>query len=285
MTQEIMRREIVESARKMPRLSRNTTLLLDLVSRSDYDIRDVIELVRHDSTLTLRVLKMANSVALSGITQISSIDRAVLYLGSRMVVAIALKEAAPHFKEKKHKGCPARLEELWSHDLRAAIASREVARASGLEINSDMAFTAGLLHDFGKAVISQYLLDKSPELLELIQEYFVIDSLEKEKELLGTDHSRVGHVVAQSWGLPGSLEMCIRHRHDPLEAPRAYQPLVYIVHVGDALAKFSETGREDESLQYFLDKGFQAFFRLSLDELAIISLRADEEFDRVYRVF
>lgn len=285
MAQEIMRREIIESARKMPRLSGNTTHLLELVSRSDYDIREVIDLVRHDSTITLRVLRMANSVALSGITQISSIDRAVLYLGSRMVVAIALKEAAPHFQKKKHKGSPPGLEELWSHDLRTAIASREVARASGLEINADMAFTAGLLHDLGKAVISEYLMDNSPELLERIREYFVIDSLEKEKELLGTDHSRVGHVVAQSWGLPGSLEMCIRYHHEPLEAPRAYQPLVYIVHVGDALAKFSETGREDESLEYFLDKGFQAFFRLSLDELAIISMRADEEFDRVYKVF
>ncbi len=285
MAQEIMRREILESARKMPRLSGNTTHLLELISRSDYDIQEVIDLVRHDSTLTFRVLMMANSVAMSGIIQISSIDRAVLYLGSRIVVAIALKEAAPHFQGKKQGCCTPRLEELWAHDLRTAIASREVARASELEINTDMAFTAGLLHDFGKAVISEYLLDKSPDLQERIQDCFFVRSLEKERELLGTDHSRVGHIVAQSWGLPGSLEMCIRHHHEPLDAPKAYQPLVHIVHVGDFLARFSENGREDEFLQYSLDNGFQNFFRMSLDELAIISLRSDEEFNRVSRVF
>ncbi len=285
MSRQIMREEIVAAARKVPRLSPNTAQLLQITSNDDYDIQEVIDVVKYDSSLTSQVLKVANSVALSGITQISSIDRAVLYLGSRMVVTIALMEVAHHFQGKELKGYGAEVGELWRHDLRTAIASREVARSADFEVNADMTFTAGLLHDFGKAVISDYLLDNAPDLLERIRQHFLADFLEGEKELLGIDHAQVGHIVAQSWSLPGSLEMGIKHHHDPSQAPRAYQPLVYMVHIGDALAMLSGAGTGADTLQYHLDTGYQAYFQLGFDEVASVKIRMDEEFDRVYSAF
>ena len=285
MSSKIMSEEIYEAAKNVPELSPNTTQLLQLTSRDDYEMQDVIDLVKHDSALTSQVLKVANSVALSGIKQISSIDRAVLYLGQRMVTTIALTEVAYQFFDRDLPGYNAETGELWAHDLRTAVASREVAKSVDFEVNADMAFTAGLLHDFGKAVISDYLLDVSPELLQKVQGHFQSDFLEGERELLGVDHAQVGHMVAQSWSLPGSLEMSIRHHHAPGEAPRAFQPLVYIVHMGDILAMLAGSGTGMDTLHYYLDRGYERYFILSFDQVASIMLNMNEEFDRIRSIF
>jgi HD-like signal output (HDOD) protein len=248
-------------------------------------MQDVIDLVKYDSALTSQVLKVANSVALSGIKQISSIDRAVLYLGQRMVTTIALTEVAYQFFDRDLPGYNAETGDLWAHDLRTAVASREVAKSVDFEINADMAFTAGLLHDFGKAVISDYLLEVSPELLQKIQGHFQGDFLEGERELLGVDHAQVGHMVAQSWSLPGSLEMSIRHHHAPGEAPRAFQPLVYIVHMGDILAMLAGSGTGVDTLHYYLDQDYERYFILTFDQVASVMLNMNEEFDRIRSIF
>jgi len=285
MSNKIMSEQIYKAAENMPELSPNTTRLLQLTSQDDFEMEDVIKLVKYDSALTSQVLKVANSVALSGIKQISSIDRAVLFLGQRMVTTIALTEVAYQFFDSELSGYQAETGELWAHDLRAAVASREVAKSVDFEINADMAFTAGLLHDFGKAVISDYLLDVSPDLLEKVHGHFKGDFLEGERELLGVDHAQVGHKVAQSWSLPGSLEMSIRHHHAPGEAPRAFQPLVYIVHMGDILAMLAGSGTGIDTLHYYLDRDYERHFILTFDQVASIMVNMNEEFDKINSLF
>ena len=285
MTSKIMSEEIIDAAKNVPELSPNTTRLLQLTSQEDFEMQDVIDLVKYDSALTSQVLKVANSVALSGIKQISSIDRAVLYLGQRMVTTIALTQVAHQFFGREREGYKADTGELWAHDLRTAVASREVAKSVDLKINADMAFTAGLLHDFGKAVISDYLLSVDPELLDQVQGHFKGDFREGERELLGVDHAQVGHMVAQSWSLPGSLEMSIMHHHAPGEAPRAFQPLVYIVHVGDILAMLAGSCTGIDALHYYLDRGYERYFILTFDEVASIMLNMNEEFDKINSLF
>jgi HD-like signal output (HDOD) protein len=285
MSKRIITEEIYEAAKNVPKLSPNTARLLQLVSGEDYELRDVIDLVKYDSALTSRVLGVANSVALSGIKQISSIDRAVLYLGERMVVTIALTDVAHYFFDKRLSGYKAGKGELWEHDLRTAIASREVARYVEFEINADMAFTAGLLHDFGKAVISDYLTDASTDIQEEIWRHFQGDFLAGERDLLGVDHAEIGHMVAQTWSLPGSLETCIRYHHEPGSAPRAFQPLVYIVHMGDILAMLAGSGTGIDTMHYHLDRDYDRYFILTFDQVASIMLNMNEEYESIRRLF
>ena len=285
MTKRVVTEEIYEAARNVPKLSPNTARLLQLVSGEDYDLQDVIDLVKYDSALTSRVIGVANSVALSGIKQISSIDRAVLYLGERMVVTIALTDVAHYFFDRKLSGYKAGKGELWEHDLRTAIASREVARSVDYEINADMAFTAGLLHDFGKAVIADYLKRASQDIQERIREYFQGDFLAGERDLLGVDHAEIGHMVAQSWSLPGSLETSIRYHHEPSRAPRAFQPLVYIVHIGDILAMLAGSGTGIDTMHYYLDRDYDRYFILTFDQVASAMLNTNEEFGTIQRLF
>lgn len=285
MSKRVVTEEIYKAAKNVPKLSPNTARLLQLFSGDDYELQDVIDLVKYDSALTSRILGVANSVALSGIKQISSIDRAVLYLGERMVVTIALTDVAHYFFDRRLSGYKAGKGELWEHDLRTAIASREVARLVDYEVNADMAFTAGLLHDFGKAVIADYLMDASQDVQEKIQEHFQGDFLAGERDLLGVDHAEIGHLVAQSWSLPGSLETSIRYHHEPGSAPRAFQPLIYMVHIGDILAMLAGSGTGIDTMHYYLDRDYERYFILTFDQVATAMLNTNEEFDSVRRLF
>jgi HD-like signal output (HDOD) protein len=62
---------------------------------------DVINLVRNDANLTARVLKIVNSAAFGLINNITSIDRAISYLGERVVISIAIGDCAGKLFEKE----------------------------------------------------------------------------------------------------------------------------------------------------------------------------------------
>lgn len=281
MTTKIITEEIYKEAKKVPLLSPCVSQLLHLTAINDHELSDVINLVKHDAALTSQILKVANSVTFSAVNTISSIDRAIIYLGERMVVTIALMDVASYLFDKNLDGYQGEKSDLWKHDLRTAIASREIARETNMDINPEMAFTAGLLHDIGKAVISDYLIDIYPYLMEKIKQHFVRDFLEGERELLGTDHAQIGHQVAKSWNLPGSLETSIRYHHEPSNAPKAYQPLVYTVHIGDVLAMLNGWGTGVDNLQYHLDSGYIDYFDFSIDQVESIVLKIDEEYSKI----
>ena len=57
--------------------------------------------------------------------------------------------------------------ELWDHSLRSAIACRELAKFTKGKVNPGLAFTAGLLHDIGKSIISEFLFGSTKERTEL----------------------------------------------------------------------------------------------------------------------
>ena len=153
MVAKISQEELQKIVKSVPMLSVSATRLLQIAAKADHDLQDVISLVKTDANLTARVLKIVNSAAFGLINHITSIDRAVSYLGERIIVSIALGDCAGKLFAKELSGYEADRGDLWKHDLRTAIAAREVVTQSGADISPELAFTAGLLHDIGKALI------------------------------------------------------------------------------------------------------------------------------------
>lgn len=151
MVKQINQDELHKIVTSVPMLSPSASRLLQLSADPDHDLMDIISLVRTDANLTARVLKIVNSAAFGLVNHITSIDRAISYLGERIIVSIALGDCAGKLFDKELSGYEASAGSLWKHDLRAALASREVVLQSGVGISAELAFTAGLLHDIGKA--------------------------------------------------------------------------------------------------------------------------------------
>ena len=278
---KINKEQLQDIVRSIPLLSASASQLLQLTSRADHELLDIINLVKTDATLTARVLKVVNSAAFGLINNITSVDRAISYLGERIVVSIAIGDCAGKLFEKELSGYEAGDGDLWKHDLRTAIAAREVVVQGNSNISPDLAFTAGLLHDIGKALISDYLKDSAPEALELISSQDSRDYLEAEEKMIGFDHTQAGFELAKAWQLPAELCEVICFHHNPSEAAEPLRELVYAVHLGDNIAMLGGFGTGSDSMQYRLDDGYNAYFKITPNILASIMLTVETEFEKL----
>jgi putative nucleotidyltransferase with HDIG domain len=128
--------------------------------------------------------------------------------------------------------------ELWFHSLVTATAAEVVsASALDLEMDSSVAFTAGLLHDIGKLVLGQVLTsDLQAQIRGNIQQNR-LSRAEAEKQVLGTDHAEVGACLLENWKLPADLVEAVANHHRPVVKPEP--KLSAVAHLADCLAHLS----------------------------------------------
>ena len=281
MENKICKENIQEIIKSVPMLSTSATRLLQLTSNPDHDMVEIVNLVKTDANLTARVLKVVNSAAFGLINEITSIDRAIYYLGERLIISIAIGDCAGKLFKKELLGYEAAGGALWKHDLRTAIAAREVVIQSEANISADLAFTAGLLHDIGKSLISDFLQGSAPEAIELINSHDSQDYLEAEEKIIGIDHTEAGFELAKAWQLPEELAEVILYHHQPANASEEFRPLVYAVHLGDNIAMMGGFGTGSDSMQYRLDANYTQYLNLSPTTLDKVMLTVDVEFEKL----
>ncbi|BCR06649.1 phosphohydrolase [Desulfuromonas versatilis] len=281
MLDPIKQMKIEKAIRRAPMLSPSTLKVLELTSGPDPDLDEIIHIVRHDAPLTARLLRVVNSAAFGLLKEVTSVERAVTYLGIRTVVSTALATNLSALYDKPLEGYESEKGSLWDHSLFCALASRAIAQRARGELSADTAFTAGLLHDIGKAVISELLQGSTKNILDQLDEGAVEDYLSAERSLVGMDHAQVGQLLAKTWKIPPSLQEPILHHHRPGRAAEAQQPLTHAVHLGDILAMMGGQGTGSDSMQYRLDPGYSEYFAIDEDDLARILLEVTDEFQKL----
>ncbi|OQX18679.1 MAG: hypothetical protein BWK76_06830 [Desulfobulbaceae bacterium A2] len=273
--------DILRALDRMPMLSRSAARLLEVSSRQDHAPGEILDIIRHDAVLTGRLLQVVNSAAYSLVQQVETVDRAVTYLGERMVVGLALEHSIGAMLQQELPGYEAGAGDLWRHDLRTAIAAREIALCSRGACKPDQAFTAGLLHDIGKAVLSAYLLHSAATLQGKVRDREQEDYAAAERDLLGIDHAQLGEALARHWQLPRILQAAILHHHHPAAAPEEFRPIVYAVHLGDILAYMGGSGTGADQLFYHLDTRYVDWIPVTAEEIQRIIMAADDEMRRM----
>jgi putative nucleotidyltransferase with HDIG domain len=274
------RDRIRKAVNEAPLLSGNASRLMQIMVDPDHELVDVVALVKLDSVLTARLLRIVNSPVFGMLQAVSSVDRAVAYLGERMIVSVALADSISKMMNQPLKGYESRQGDLWRHDLFTALAARQVSYCAKGGIEGDLAYTGGLLHDIGKAIMSGFLEGTADQATKSIDSGKSADYLAAEQEILGLDHAEVGYELALAWQLPEPLPQLIRHHHQPGMVDEKYRPVAYAVHLGDLVAMMSGCGTGSDTMQYKLDNGYEDCFVLSADQLAGIMVQAQDEFQK-----
>ena len=275
------RQEVLHRVKELPPLSTSTVELLSIMSEDDKDLHKIIRVVECDAGLTARVLRIVNSPAFGLMESITSIHRAVSYLGQKMLVGIALDAAVGSILRQPLKGYEDSKGLLWEHNLRAAIGSKEVARFAKQDISPDIAFTGGILHDIGKAVLSDFLSGSAGNIISKIDTGESKDYLAGEQQTVGIDHSVVGYELARKWNLASPLPDIIRFHHNPSKAEGAVKAVVYAVHLGDIISMMGGSGTGSDDLMYYLDPHFHAYIEISERQLEELMLKVQFEFERI----
>lgn len=285
MNRPVKETAIREAIAAMPLLSTATSRLLALRSQEECDRGELVSIVKHDSLLTAQVLKVVNSAAFQRSKEIISIEQAVNFLGEDMVISSAMSQAAGTIFGKKLDGYAAEEGELWRHDLKTAIAGKLLAELGKKPVNPDQAFTCGLLHDLGKAVISDFLKNTPKKIVTALELKKIPDYLAAEKALLGIDHAEAGYELCRKWNLPEPLPQVTRWHHQPGQAEPEYQPLCYVVHLADFIAMMSGSGTGADAFQYSIDKAYADFVYMDEIKLAGILANVEKEYTKVAKAF
>lgn len=227
---EHLRAEILRSP-DLPAMPSAYARLLAIMADERAAPQDLVEVLELDAALAGRILRLANSAFLGVPGKVTSLSRAVLLIGWRWVSSLALGVTV-WSSFTRRGGTPAVA--LWGHAARVALASRLLGRHLGLR-DAEAAFSAGLLHDIGRAA----LLLRHPERGDWIASLHGDDELERERALFGADHATVGFWIATAWGLPDELVDAIALHHDDVIASEEIDTLA-VVRLADLLIHDAE---------------------------------------------
>ncbi|MDY7001635.1 MAG: HDOD domain-containing protein, partial [Thermodesulfobacteriota bacterium] len=264
----------------MAPLSHSSLRLMEVMGDEDHSLRDVVRIVESDAVLTAEVLKVVNSAAFGLRRPVDSLARAITFLGEKMIVGIAIGSCAPQVFNQPLDGYESERGELWAHSLRTGIAARELAPMARDEVNPDIAFTAGILHDIGKSVLSEFLRGLPREMVQSLDRHEVQDYLQTEEAAVGVNHCAAGGELAENWKLPQPLRAVILHHHKPSEAEPQYRTLVYVVHLGDLIAMMGGTGTGADTLLYSLDNNYPEFIDIDKAGLEKLMMAVMIEFEK-----
>jgi putative nucleotidyltransferase with HDIG domain len=216
-----------ERLRELPPMPQVVLDLQAALAKEDVSLDAVAQTVSHDQALAAKTLRIANCSFYGVPSRVVSIRQAIGILGLRsvstLVLAAAVSDRFPNI------ACPGfDLGRYWRHSVAVALCSREIARR--LRLDTDAAFTAGLLHDLGRLVMAS----QTPQQLERVyirRDELDVPMLEAERDALGSDHAQLGAEVGLRWRFGSEIVNAMRLHHEPPAASSA--TIVDIVHVAD----------------------------------------------------
>ncbi len=272
---------VEERVKVLPPLSPGASRLLGVMGRRDHDIAEVVQAIECDSALTASVLRFINSASFALCREVTTVKEAVAYLGDTKVISVAMAASGGDLFNAELRGYLGTRGSLGRHCLLTAMIARQLARFTRGRVDPGIAFTSGLLHDLGKAIISDYLQGEAEEILAGLKQDEIPDFLAGERDVLGVDHCEVGSQIANHWSLPFSLRVGMKFHHYPAEAIGDEKPIAYVVHLADMLAMRAGCGTGADTLHYALDRSYQEFVKIQHAELPQIMSDLEVEFQAV----
>lgn len=211
---------------------------LAIANDADCSIKQFAEVINRDMTLAADMLRMANSMVYFRGVPILSLQQAVVRLGFRQCKNLILASSANSLMIQLTLKETWLREALWRHGFLTASIASLLNRALNLGFQGEE-FTAGLIHDIGRILLA--VLDpgefSKADRFDFIEsgESVQREMLQREREILGTDHCALGSWFIEYSGLPTSLANVVRLHHS-CSCELAVQPLVALTVIADHMA-------------------------------------------------
>jgi HD-like signal output (HDOD) protein len=215
-------------------------LLDDLLHDPAASAEDVARVMALDPTVAMRVVRAVNSAYFALPEPITSLSRAVPYIGFEVVHEIARHPSLLSLFTLRVMGradLNARIAGLWQHSVATAVAARILARRQGAL--DDLPYVAAALaHDAGKVAFLLLLPDAYEHALKMAATES-LPIVTAERRWLPCDHATLGRAICQAWGQPEEIALAVGRHHGVRSGGRleACSELAAAVQVADILAR------------------------------------------------
>jgi putative nucleotidyltransferase with HDIG domain len=228
-------RKILADHKELSSLPQVLTEIINVANNPDSSVNNLADVVKKDPGLTVRLLRVVNSLYYSPAAEIKTVKQAVVSLGVRTVTAIALSSSVYSLVNKVSSHIDPK--KFWRHSLEVALAARMIAGRAGFE-PAEEAFVAGLLHDIGSLILEASFRDRYISVWKEVESGESITKLEE--KYLSTNHARVGQFLLKQWKIPDEICNAVGQHHEYLTAETAASApqLTLIVALANRISKF-----------------------------------------------
>ena len=223
--------ETVLRSTVLPAVPAVAAKILELTGMQNTTVEDLKKTIMADSTLTARVLQMANSAFFGYRQSVKTISDAITVLGFNTIRSVTLAVCTMDI----YRPFGAVEEKLWEHSLGVSLAASVLARGRN---GWEEAAIAGLLHDIGKVIMKNNQPGRFQSVLQSVRDGKVLFH-EVEMEVFGFGHAEVGALLGRKWGFPDTLSDVILHHHSwkdfDRSVPDGVRQICLVVALADAL--------------------------------------------------
>lgn len=208
---------------------------LEVVNSPDCDLAKLASIIQRDLKLATFILRLANSTLFAPPKPIGSLHQAVLFIGGRRARDFIITASLDGVASKVSPKLQTRQAGLWLHGFLTAILAVKLNVLLNLKFQGEE-FSAGLMHDFGRTLVSVVDPVNAPSVDPLDFED-PVNVEERERAALTASHAEIGAWFAAYNQLPPALVAAIEFHHRPYEAGEHLR-LAALIATADHAANF-----------------------------------------------
>lgn len=273
-------RPLIEKSHRMGTLPIVFQRLVGILNNSNSTVDEIAEIITTDPTLTAKLLRLVNSPFYGLAYKIDTIPRAVVMVGTRQLVMLAMGTTLI----TAFKGLPVSLvnmQAFWTHSISTGAAARLLARAMGIS-HAESFFVAGLLHDIARLLIytqlpkhALYILSEAKRRQESVYEL--------ERECLGFTHEELGRELLTSWRCPDDLVTRVANHHQTISKNCAKEEIV--IPLSNMLSQALGYGSSGEIILPRVESHVWDRLELSPEELVEVCRKLDDSVRHLRSLF
>jgi len=208
-----------------PSLSNSVTRIQRVANSDNESLHSLSGEILKDVALTQKLLRLVNTANYghAGGGSIGTVSRAVALVGFAGIRNLALSLVfIEHMQDKAHAN------ELQEEFLRSLMAGSVAAELCGSAREGEEAFIGAMFQNLGRTLTQFYLADEARQVRRRVEadttgEAFtnVMSEERASAQVLGLGYEELGLGVAARWGLPATLQRCMRRTvgEPPRRAP------------------------------------------------------------------
>lgn len=249
----------------------------EALSDPEVSVQHLTELITTDPSLTVAVLRIANSAFYGFPRKIETLSRAISLIGLEQLGNIVL---ASTLTSTFHGIRPQQMDmvRFWRGSIRRALLNRSIARHME-ERDAERFFVLGLLADMGHLVLYQALPDLEAIVLDR-SAYSLNEIAREEQTLLGCNFAEVGAALILHWHLPESMARVVRHQLSPASADEL-APEAARLNLAISIAEALERGEQITASCPTLDHDDPELSRVDLTLLPLFAEECESQLESV----
>ncbi|MBF0223936.1 MAG: HDOD domain-containing protein [Desulfobacterales bacterium] len=230
--QDAFIRTIIANVDSFPVLPTVVTRVMQITANPDSSINDLMKVIEVDQSLTIAILKLANSAFFGLSREVKTLQQALSILGFSEIRNLTLTKAVFNSFKGLSGQDGFNIKRFWEHAFLCGIAAKTII--SYIKEENNEFFVAGIVHDIGKLVIFKALPDDFAKIIGLSFPNR-LNTFKAEKDILGITHDEIGMKLLKRWMFPENLIVSVGSHHNPL-LKNDLSLFSFVIHVADLFA-------------------------------------------------